>query len=339
MQVRYSSDLAEAWEENQVWRQNWHKTASPVTTASGLWVDLSMAAGTPKYNAYVGNQLAFTPLVGGSNNGINVGVGGDCYVTRYNLGGGGTGSGIWPANAMLLDYCGFYPLVDMDSTDPQEFDNTGVTSRYESGMRCMVVTTTPQNTGSPVQVLLEYVGSNGVATAVSFFVNATPGAGCLNSFSTGTGSGAAFAAPFVPLGIGTTDVAQLTRVQLFNSAGGFAAFVLVKPILEAVVYDTITPYELEFPRNKVPPKVVSGAYLNHIVCPMANGSVNGITRGTLSVARASWADPAPVVAGTITARDSVDTQFTSSLNILTHQSLGYVVTATVRDSAGNTYSC
>ena len=92
-------------------------------------------------------------------------------------------------------------------------------------------------------------------------------------------------------------------------------------------------------RNKVPPKVVSGAYLNHIVCPMANGTANGITRGTLSVARASWADPAPVVAGTITARDSADTQFTSSLNILTHQSLGYVVTTTVRDSAGNTYSC
>ena len=280
-----SSSLANSWDSNKVWRQHWHKTASPVTTGSGFWLDLSMAAGTPKYNPYVGDALAYTPLVGGSNNGINAGLGGDSYITRYNLGGGGQGNGIWPASALLLDYCGFYPLVDMDSTDPQQFDNTNFSSRYTSGTRLMVVTTIPQTAPSPTQVVLNYVGSNGVSTTVSFWINATPSAGHLNAFSSAASATSGFAAPFVPLGVGTLDVRQLTDVQVLNSSGGFCAFVLVCPVLEAVVYDTITPYELEFPRNRVPPLVPSGAYLNHIVCPITNGTITGITRGHIVFAR------------------------------------------------------
>ena len=72
-----SSSLANSWDSNKVWRQHWHKTASPVTTGSGFWLDLSMAAGTPKFNPYVGDALAYTPLVGAGNNGINAGLGGD----------------------------------------------------------------------------------------------------------------------------------------------------------------------------------------------------------------------------------------------------------------------
>ena len=280
-----SSDLANSWDSNKVWRQHWHKTASPTASTSGFWVDLSMAAGTPKYNPYVGDALAFTPLVGASNNGINCGLGGDAYIVRYALGGGGVGSGIWPGNAMLLDYCGFYPLVDMDSTDPQVFDNAAWASRYESGMRLMVVTTIPQTAAAPTQVLLDYVGSNGVSTTVSFWINAMSVTGSLNAFSSATGAGAGFACPFVPLGVGTTDVKQLTSAQVLNSSGGFCAFVLVKPILESPIYDTITTYEMEMPRNRVPPYVPNGAYLNHIVGTIVNGTVNGITRGHIVFAR------------------------------------------------------
>jgi len=282
---RSVADLANSWDSNRVWRQHWHKTASPVTTASGFWLDLSMAAGTPKFNPYVGDALTYTPMVGGSNNGINAGLGGDSFISRYNIGGGGVGSGIWPGNALLLDYCGFYPLVDMDSTDPQGFDNSTFASRYTSGTRLMVVTTIPQTAPSPTQVVLDYVGSNGVSTTVPFWINATPAAGHINCFSSATGVTSGFAAPFVPLGAGTTDVRQLTGVQVLNSSGGFCAFVLVRPILEAPVYDTITPYELEFPRNRVPPFVPAGAYLNHIVCPMANGTASGVTRGHIAFVR------------------------------------------------------
>jgi hypothetical protein len=244
-----------------------------------------MAAGTPKYNPYVGDALAYTPLVGASNNGINAGLGGDSYIVRYALGGGGTGSGIWPGNAMLLDYCGFYPLVDMDSTDPQIFDNTNWTSRYTSGMRLMVVTTIPQTAPSPTQVSLQYVDSNGVSAAVNFWINAMNVAGSLNVFSSSVGSGSGFCCPFVPLAYGTLDVKQIISVQVANSSGGFCAFVLVKPIMEVTAYDTITTYEIDLPRNKVPPYVPNGAYLNHIVNPITNGTASGITRGHIVFAR------------------------------------------------------
>ena len=89
MTIASVGDLANSWDNNRIYRSHWHKTTSPVVSGSGFWLDLSMAAGTPKYNPYVGNALEFTPLVGVSNNGINSGAGGDSYIVRYNLGGGG----------------------------------------------------------------------------------------------------------------------------------------------------------------------------------------------------------------------------------------------------------
>jgi hypothetical protein len=118
MPILSVGDLAQSWNNNQVWRQHWHKTASPVTTGSGFWLDLSMAAGTPKYNPYVGDALAYTPLVGGSNNGINAGLGGDSYITRYNLGGGGQGNGIWPASARRPHQCPDVALIELQPCTP-----------------------------------------------------------------------------------------------------------------------------------------------------------------------------------------------------------------------------
>jgi hypothetical protein len=282
-------DIANSWDTNKVWRQHWHKTANPQLSAAsgGFWLDLSMAAGTPKYNAYVGDQLAFTPLVGGSNNGINCGTGGDSWIHRYNLSGGGTSTAAWPAGVvMLMDYVGFYPLVDMDNIDEQVFDNTLLSSRYSSGMRCMVVTTTPQTAAAPTQVLLEYEGSNGVTTVSSFFVNSTFTAGALNCFSSATGGNiSGVTAPFVPLGPGTFDVKKLNSVTITGSSGGFCAFVLVKPILEAIIVDNATPYEIEAPRNMLPYYVPNGAYLNHIVCGNSGSAATGVTRGHITFVR------------------------------------------------------
>lgn len=275
------ASMADYWETGKVWRQNWHKLASPITSGSGFLMDLSMAAGTPKYNAYVGNQQEFTPMVGASNFGINAGAGGDKWIGRYNINGAGVANTSLPANVMLLDYVGFYPLVDMDNTDYQDLDNATYTSRYASGLRCMVVTTTPQIAVSPIRVLLDYIDSKGVAATASFFVAATPSTGCINCFSSAVAGVGSFS-PFVPLGVGTIDMQRLVGVTMLGSAGGFCAFVLVRPVLECVVYDSITPSELEFPRNGPMPYVPTGAYLNHIFCPVSGGTVSGVTRGTIA---------------------------------------------------------
>lgn len=273
--------MGNSWDAGRVWRQNWHKTASPINAGSGFWTDLSMSAGMPKYNAYVGDQYTFTPMVGSSNFGINAGAGGNKWVQRYNINGNGVANTTLPANVMLLDYVGFYPLVDMDNTDYQDLDNAPFTSRYTAGTRCMVVTTTPQTTATPVQVLMDYVDSRGVIGTASFFVALTPSTGCINTFSSAVPGVGSFA-PFVPLDPMTIDIQQIIGVSMQGSAGGFCAFVLVKPILEAVVVDSITPYEIEFPRNGPMPYVPSGAYLNHIACPMSGGTVTGVLRGNIN---------------------------------------------------------
>lgn len=286
MTISSVGTFAASWDSNKVWRQHWHKIANPIANGAGFWCDLSMSAGTPKFNPYVGTQLEFTPLIGGSNNGINAGLGGDSYIVRYSLVGGTINStSAWPGSGLLLDYVGFYPLVDMDNTDPQICNNTNYVSRYSNGLRLMVVTTIPQTTPTPTLVQVEYIGSNNVTTVVNFWINAISNAGCLNSFSSAAAATSSFMSPFVPLGVGTIDVKQVNSVTVSDSSGGFCALVLVKPICEVPVVNNTTPYEIEFPRNKVPPFIPNQAYLNHIVCSTNGGTVPQQTRGHIVFAR------------------------------------------------------
>jgi hypothetical protein len=277
-------DLANSWTNNKVFQSNWFKTANPTPNFNGHWLDLSMAAGTPKFNPYVGNALEFTPLVGSGNNGINAGLGGDGYLVRYRASGSNTSSHIAPGNFMLMDYVGFYPLVDMDFTDLQVFDNTNYASRYTSGLRLMVVTTIPQSVSGVAEVKVTYTDSNNVQTSVSFWVTAISSIGTINCL-TSNGYFDRTLGPFVPLGPGTIDVKQVDSITMLSPAGGFCAFVLVKPIYETTVYSANTPVELEFPRNKVPAFVPSGAYLNHIVGTVQTTSASGSTTGVICFAR------------------------------------------------------
>lgn len=279
------SQMANSWDSGKVWRQHIHKTATPIVTGVGYWGDMSMAAGTPKYNAYVGNQYEFTPMVGTSNFGINTGGPGNKYISRMALGGSGAANSAFPANVIIADYAGFYPLVDMDSTDYQEFDNSvSPVPRHTSGLKLMIVCTTPQNTASPIQGQINYTNSLGMTNVANFYAQGA-NVGQINNFAT-VAAGNTGASPFVNLGPGCYDVQTVQGVTMFNSCGGFAAFVLVKPLCEVTVPDIITPYEIDFPIQKPPaPEVLSGAYLNMIYQPTSTGTATGIIRGSFAFIR------------------------------------------------------
>lgn len=278
------SEMANAWNAGKNHQQHIHKTACPVLTGAGYWGDLSMAAGTPKYNAYVGNQYEFTPMIGGSNFGINTGMSGEKFVTRVSMGGSTTANSAFPASIIFADYVGFYPLVDMDSTDYQPFDNTASVPRYTSGLRLMVVCTTPQTAATPTLGTIVYQNSAGVECVARFYVRAC-GVGQINNFANGI-AGTSGSSPFVTLGAGAMDCQKVLGVTMSNSAGGFAAFVLVKPLFEFNVLDSITPHEIDFPISKPPAiSVADGAYLNMIYCPILSGTASGVIRGCLSFVR------------------------------------------------------
>lgn len=251
-----------------------------------------MAAGTPKYNAYVGNQYEFTAMTGSSNFGINTGGTGDKFLSRMSLGGSGVANSAFPANVILCDYVGFYPLVDLDSTDYQAFINNSddplvdAVPRYTEGLQLMVVCTTPQNTATPVRGQILYEDSTGAQNTANFYVQAA-NVGQINNFATAV-AGASGGNPFVNLGPDDYDVQKVLGVTMFNSCGGFAAFVLVRPLTEVTIPDIITPYEIDFPIHKPPaPEILSGAYLNMIFQPTLVGTASGIIRGAFAFIRSS----------------------------------------------------
>ena len=148
----------------------------------------------------------------------------------------------------------------------------------------MVVCTTPQTAATPIQGTIVYQDSAGVEHAANFFAQLA-NVGAINNFSTNV-AGVSGSNPFVTLGPGSFDVQRVLGVTMSNSAGGFCAFVLVKPLVEFIVPDVITPHEIDFPIRKPPATAVAeGAYLNMLYCPLSNGTASGSVRGCFSFVR------------------------------------------------------
>lgn len=240
------------------------KTGSPVLPAAGWWGDLSMSAGIPKYNAYVGAQGEGTPLIGTGNFGLYAGepvAPATKHLNRILL---QTNSATFaPAKFILLDYLYFYPLVDMDSTDLQEFVNLAPMPRYPDGkgVQAMLVSTVPQ-TGNAA-CTISYTNQDGVPGRISTFNVLGPSnvGNCNSSRSLAPGG----FNPFIPLDVGDYGIRSVESLQMSTSAGGFCAVVLVQTIASHLIREKGTVTEHFFLRHKPSlPQVKDGAYLNFI---------------------------------------------------------------------------
>lgn len=243
-----------------------YKTGSPVLPAASWWGDLSMAAGTPKYNAWVGSQAEGTPMFGVGNSGMYAGqpvepMGQTKHVNRTLI---MTNSATFaPAIFLMLDYLYFYPLIDMDSTDLQEFNNAAPVPRYPDGkdVQAMLVTTVPQTASSSCTIT--YTNQDGVPGRVSTFNILGPSnVGCCNvSRSLAPGG----MNPFIPLAPGDYGIRSVDSFQMSGSAGGFVSVVLVQTICTTLIRERNTCVEQFFLKHKPSlPRVMDGAYLNFI---------------------------------------------------------------------------
>lgn len=276
-------DVAKAQAETGATWTSWvHKTSYPNQASQGIWGDMTMGAGTPKYNAYVGTQYESTPLIGAGNFGIY--TGGDqadnkhlseimlqCNVASMALTG-----------YILCDYLMFYPLVDMDSSDLQEMDNIATLPRYSDGegVRICAVVTTPLSTFGTVTV--SYTNQDGVSGRIATFYPVAA-ASNVGAISHGTASNsAATGAPFVPLIGGDTGVRSIESVTNTSPTGGFMAFVLVKPLATVSITEATTAVEVNFIKDKVTmPRIYNGAYLGFLRQGASNPST-GIFRAALT---------------------------------------------------------
>jgi len=277
-------DLANDYEGNgEYWTSFFHKTGSPILTAAGMWGDLSMAAGTPKYNAYVGTQNEGTPMVGQGNAGLYAGPGIPATMTKHiSRADIQTGSATFaPGTFILCDYLYIYPLTDMDSTDAQVMDN-GVTPmpRYAdgAGVQAMIVTTTPQT--GVAQCNISYTNSDGVAGRTSTIWTTISNTGMLQGAQASTGAANA-QSPFIRLQGGDKGIRSIDSVTMLASAGGFCAVVLVKPLLQISLREQGTANEIDyFIQRPSLPRVLDGAYLNFIFTSGAT-AISSVIRGSV----------------------------------------------------------
>lgn len=261
-----------------------HKT-SHADANTGDIIDLSMAAGIPKFNAYVGNQATFTPLSGAGNFGIYTGEsepGKTKYLTHWWM---QTMSANNIGTYKILDYIGFYPLIDMDSTDEQVMDNTTPATRHLDGvgLRLMLVTTTPSTANADIAIsYTNQAGTPGQVVNFSVGISAFTG----NIFTAQEPTfGAGKRAPYLPLANGDTGVRSVQSVTLAAAAGGFAALVLVKPLAHLNLLESPTVTELSMIRERGRPiPIADDAYLNLV--NDASGSVTpAVLRGGITIAR------------------------------------------------------
>lgn len=264
---RNYTDFVDALANNgQVHSCTFRKVPSQATTAN-IWADLSMAAGNPPPNYYVGAELAATVFEG--HRGIFHGYDkSPAYKYLVELGLTSPTAG-FVGQYKLLDYVLFYPFVDMDSADEQVMDNTVTLPRYAdgAGLQVMAVAVTP-SVGSG-QFSFTYYNQDGVLkTSPVQTCNTT--ASNIATLVTSEAVLATCKGPFLLLADGDTGVRSI--VSLTNSVvnGGLIALVLVKPICDSVIREVNTTRELCFPQfNSAPQRIVDGAYLNLIVLPAA----------------------------------------------------------------------
>lgn len=248
------------------WQSFFFKTSVPFGTAS-RWYDAAIGAGIPVYQAYVGTQYEGTLLAGESNRGIYTGPTPSAGQTKHLFAlSAGTSTASVPLTMLLADYLMFYPLIDMDSLDPQDMSNPVSISRYTSGegVQAYFVVAAPMSGNGTATVT--YTNSEGTANRTTTFgitFSGTIGTIVNNSNSTLV---AGAAAPFIPLANGDRGIRSIQRVTCNSSMGGFCHIVLVKPLATHLIREQNTEAETVFFTSKANcVQIQQGAYLNFIV--------------------------------------------------------------------------
>jgi len=264
---RHYGEYVDALANNgQVHSCTFRKVPSQTSTAN-IWADLSMAAGNPPPNYYVGSELAATVFEG--HRGIFHGYDkSPAYKYLVELGLTSPTAG-FVGQYKLLDYVMFYPFVDMDSADEQVMDNTVTLPRYTdgAGLQVMAVAVTP-SVGSGT-FTFNYYNQDGVLKTSP---TQTCNTAAVNIASLITSQSAVVVnhGPFLRLADGDTGVRSIASLTNATLNGGLIALVLVKPICDSVIREVNTTRELCFPQfNAAPQRIVDGAYLNLIVLPAA----------------------------------------------------------------------
>ena len=250
--------------DTKIYRSFIYKGTVQSSGTAGNWIDASMSSGIPKYNAYAGNQLEATQLIGTGNAGIYSGPtppnGTEKYLTQIGL----RASAAVPSFVTLCDYLLFYPLIDLDSTDLQEFTNDVGLPRYTDGdgVRAMIVITVPSIAETDATII--YTDTDNIQRTETTRILIGSNTGTIGSGEPGVSNQGNN--PFIGLVAGNKGIKSIQSIQLSAGVGGFACLVLVKPLATINVFEASTYSEISLINDKfILPRIYDGAYLNFIM--------------------------------------------------------------------------
>jgi hypothetical protein len=268
MGFRTVGDLSKSIEDDgKTFTSFFFKSNVPGGGASYHWADTSVGSGTPKYNAYVGNQGEATQLINAGNNSIYLGPevlpGETKHLVSVQV--SCAASGVAPLTFMLQDYCMFYPLIDGDSTDEQLMDNPIGLPRYKDGdgLRVMFVCAAPMSSSGVATVV--YRNEKGVSgRSTQVFLGTTSTVGVIASGTTGAFNNNVVSA-HAALAPGDNGIQAIESVTMNAPTGGFFNIVIVKPITTIVLPENSVAAESNelIWKGRVP-EIKPGAFLSFI---------------------------------------------------------------------------
>ena len=243
MAIRSLSDINAALDAGKWHFQRFQKNAG--TAHAKVWADPTFASGQPPYDARVGVPLEFTPCVAQKNDAIwfpSVAAGEERYLLSATMWSNqATYNG--PISVTFFDLIGYYPLIDGDSNDPQDMDNTQLLPRYSDGLGVSAVMV--NHIAPALQnglTVITYVDADDVErTATVDIPNNGQNLVCSGCRTTTGAASSTFNLPLNGRGI-----KRIVSVAHKTAPGGLHCIYLVKPLGSMVLGDNLVSGEKDF---------------------------------------------------------------------------------------------
>jgi len=164
------TDVLAAYDAGRFHSQRFIKTGAGQANDT-RWQDWAFQAGQPAYDARIGVAGSFTPVTAVRNDALyfpDIPAGMERKLHRLFINPKASNASQATVDFVLYDLVGYYPLIDGDSTDTQEFDNTLTLPRYTDGEGVGLVIV--NHVAPAVQggvATIAYTDSKGVAQSVT----------------------------------------------------------------------------------------------------------------------------------------------------------------------------
>lgn len=231
--IRSHADVIAAYDAGRFHQQRFIKTGqSGVAAYDGRWQDWAFQAGQPAYDARIGTSNNFTPVVAVRNDAIyfpDIPAGMERKLHKIMMRPQASQASQATMDFMLYDLVGYYPLIDGDSTDPQDMNNTLTLPRYTDGEGLRLVMFNHVAPGTQAgRMLLEYTNSANEDRTLDVLVPNNN----INSICSGVDTVGTASLTNIALPINGTGIKRVNRVTYTVPPGGLHCLYVIKPLAQ-----------------------------------------------------------------------------------------------------------